>query len=190
MGPFFKITMGIVAVSITLEDGRRQIVAIRAPGDCVGYLEEDGRYAFDGDALTDVEACAFDRRRFDALAARYPDLAAATAEALSKALKQAAEAMAVLGQLNATERVAHFLAEETPSTAGGSCRPSPFSLHEPHRNRGLSWTEDRDGQPRDRQAGKAEVISCLKLRDRAIRTTSRRQIHDLVSSSVYLNFLP
>lgn len=111
MGPFFKITMGIVAVSRTLEDGRRQIVAIRAPGDCVGYLEEDGRYAFDGEALTNVEACAFDRRQFDALAARYPDLAAATAEALSKALKQAASAMAVLGQLNATERVAHFLAE-------------------------------------------------------------------------------
>ena len=67
MGAFFKIRSGIVAVSRSLDDGRRQIVAVRAPGDCVGYLDNDGRYAFEGEALTDVEACAFDRRGFDDL---------------------------------------------------------------------------------------------------------------------------
>jgi CRP/FNR family transcriptional regulator len=111
MGAFFKIRSGIVAVSRTLDDGRRQIVAIRAPGDCVGYLDNDGKYAFDGEALTDVEACAFDRRGFDAFAAQHPDLAAAVAEALSAALKQSGQDMLVLGQLRSTERVAHFLAE-------------------------------------------------------------------------------
>jgi CRP/FNR family transcriptional regulator, anaerobic regulatory protein len=99
MGAFFKIRSGIVAVSRTLDDGRRQIVAVRAPGDCVGYLDNDGKYAFEGQALTDVEACAFDRRGFDAFAAKHPDLAAALAEALSAALKQSGEAMLVLGQL-------------------------------------------------------------------------------------------
>jgi CRP/FNR family transcriptional regulator len=111
MGAFFKITSGIVAVSRTLDDGRRQIVAVRAPGDCVGYLEHDGKYAFEGEAMTDVTACAFDRGRFDAFAAQHPDLAVAVAEALSGALKQSAQAMVVLGRLRATERVAHFLAE-------------------------------------------------------------------------------
>ena len=111
MAAFFKIRSGIVAVSRTLDDGRRQIVAIRVPGDCVGYLDNDGKYAFEGEALTDVEACAFDRRGFDAFAARHPDLAAAVAEALSAALKQSGQAMLVLGQLRSTERVAHFLAE-------------------------------------------------------------------------------
>ena len=86
-------------MSRTLDDGRRQIVAVRAPGDCVGYLDVDGRYAFEGEALTDVEACAFDRRRFDAFAAQHPDLAAAVGEALSAALRQSGEAMLVLGQL-------------------------------------------------------------------------------------------
>jgi CRP/FNR family transcriptional regulator len=100
-----------VAVSRTLDDGRRQIVAVRAPGDCVGYLDSDGKYAFEGEALTDVDACAFDRRRFDAFAAEHPDLAAALAEALSAALKQSGQAMLVLGQLKSTEREAHFLAE-------------------------------------------------------------------------------
>jgi CRP/FNR family transcriptional regulator len=111
IGAFFKIRKGIVAVSHTLDDGRRQITALRAPGDCVGYLDKDGRYAFEGEALTDVEACAFDRRRFDAYVAEHPDLAAALVEALSSALKQAGMLTLVLGQLRSTERVAHFLAE-------------------------------------------------------------------------------
>ena len=111
IGAFFKIRSGVVAVSRTLDDGRRQIVAVRAPGDCVGYLDVDGRYAFEGEALTDVAACAFDRRRFDDFAAQHPDLAAAVAEALSAALRQSSEHMLVLGQLRSTERVAHFLTE-------------------------------------------------------------------------------
>ncbi|WP_295138955.1 Crp/Fnr family transcriptional regulator [uncultured Reyranella sp.] len=111
IGAFFKIRKGIVAVAHTLDDGRRQITALRAPGDCVGYLDRDGRYAFEGQALTDVEACAFDRRKFDAYVAQHPDLAAALVEALSSALKQSGMLSLVLGQLRSTERVAHFLAE-------------------------------------------------------------------------------
>jgi CRP/FNR family transcriptional regulator len=111
MGPFFKLTAGVVAVSKLLDDGRRQVVALRAAGDCIGYLEENGRYAFEGRALTDVDACTFDRRLFDEFAALNPDLAAATTEALAIALRQAGEAMLVLGQMRSVERVAHFLIE-------------------------------------------------------------------------------
>ena len=108
---FFKITKGVVAVSKTLEDGRRQIVALRIAGDCVGYLHTDGRYTFEGHAITDVEACTFSRHRFDDLAWQYPELAAATAEALAKAHRQANQSIMVMGQLRSQERVAYFLAE-------------------------------------------------------------------------------
>jgi CRP/FNR family transcriptional regulator, anaerobic regulatory protein len=128
MGAFFKIRSGIVAVSRSLDDGRRQIVAVRAPGDCVGYLDNDGRYAFEGEALTDVEACAFDRRGFDDLASHHPDLAAALSEALSAALTQSGEHMLVLGQLRSTERVAHFLAEIDTLYRKGAVSPGPLSL--------------------------------------------------------------
>jgi CRP/FNR family transcriptional regulator len=111
MDPFFRIRSGIVVVFRVLDDGRRQVVALRAPGDCLGHLEQDGAYSFGGQALTEVEACAFDRRQFDVFAAQNPDLAAATAEELSRALKRAGQAMVVLGQLKSTERVAHFLVE-------------------------------------------------------------------------------
>ena len=130
MGAFFKIRKGIVAVSQTLSDGRRQITALRAPGDCVGYLEKDGAYAFEGEALTDVEACAFDRRRFDTYVAEHPDLAAALAEALSSALTQSGMLSLVLGQLRSTERVAHFLAEVSALyTARHVSAAQPLTLH-------------------------------------------------------------
>ena len=129
MTSFFKIRKGIVAVSRALDDGRRQIVAVRAPGDCVGYLDNDGKYAFEGEALTDVEACAFDRRGFDAFAAHHPDLAAAVTEALSSALKQTGQAMLVLGQLRSTERVAHFLCEIDALYRQRHIGGTPLALH-------------------------------------------------------------
>lgn len=126
---FFKIRKGLVSVSKTLDDGRRQIVAVRVPGDCVGYLDTDGCYAFEGEALTDVEACAFDRRRFDALAAENPDLAAALATALSSALAQSGESMLVVGKLRSTERVAHFLGKMALLHHDLHARPGPFQLY-------------------------------------------------------------
>jgi CRP/FNR family transcriptional regulator len=129
MGPFYKIRTGIVAVSHITDDGRRQIIALRAPGDCVGYLDSDGTYAFEGDALTDVEACAFNRRRFDAFAAQHSDLAAAVDEALSGALIQAGEMMFVLGKLRSTQRVAYFHAEISALYAERHLSAQPLSLH-------------------------------------------------------------
>jgi CRP/FNR family transcriptional regulator, anaerobic regulatory protein len=129
MSSFFKIRDGVVAVSRTLDDGRRQIVAVRSAGECVGYLDSAGRYAFEGQALTDMEACAFDRRGFDALVAEKPNLAAALADALSQALTQAAHSMLVMGKLRSTERVAHFLAEMLLVHRRGNSSGAPLHLH-------------------------------------------------------------
>ena len=111
MGAFFKIRSGVVAVSRSLDDGQRQIVAIRAPGDCVGYLDADGRDAFEGEALTEVEACAFDRRRFDAFAAQHPDLTAAVRRNPVYGAAAVGRGHAGAGQAQVDERVADFLAE-------------------------------------------------------------------------------
>lgn len=109
MGFFYKVTKGVVLVFRSFEDGRRQIVGVHSIGDLCGYLEKDGTYNFSGVALTDVEACGFDRRRFDGFVARNPDLGSALADDMSDKLKRAAENMAVMGQLKSTERVAYFL---------------------------------------------------------------------------------
>jgi CRP/FNR family transcriptional regulator len=129
MGSFFKITQGVVAVSRTLDDGRRQIVALRAPGDCVGYLQIAGKYAFQGEALTDVEACAFDRRKFDSFVQLHPDLASALAEALSVALEQTGRNMLVMGKLRSTERVANFLCEISALYGARRVSVTPLTLY-------------------------------------------------------------
>ena len=129
MGSFFKITQGVVAVSRTLDDGRRQIVALRAPGDCVGYLQIGSNYAFQGEALTDVEACAFDRRKFDAFVQLHPDLASALAEALSVALEQTGRNMLVMGKLRSTERVASFLCEISELYRARRVPVTPLTLY-------------------------------------------------------------
>jgi CRP/FNR family transcriptional regulator, anaerobic regulatory protein len=95
----------------------------------VGSLERDRKYAFEGEALSDVEACSFDRARFDRLVSQTPALAAAVAEALSDALKQTAHGLTVIGRLKATERVANFLAEICALYEQRAMLTGPLTLH-------------------------------------------------------------
>jgi CRP/FNR family transcriptional regulator len=129
MGYFYKVTKGIVLVFRGLEDGRRQIVGLHSIGDLCGYLERDGAYNFSGVALTDVEACGFNRRRFDDFVAHNPDLGSALANDMSNKLKRAAEHMAVLGQLKSTERVAYFLLQVAEVYSRNTAESEPLQLH-------------------------------------------------------------
>jgi CRP/FNR family transcriptional regulator, anaerobic regulatory protein len=126
---FYKITKGVVAESRTLGDGRRQIVAIRTVGDLCGYPEHKGRHLFSGEALTEVEVCAFDRHKFDAFLSRDVDLACALAEDISDKLRRAMQNMTVIGKLRSTERVAHFLVEIYELYASRGVDTDPLILH-------------------------------------------------------------
>ena len=111
----FKITSGIIAVSKILPDGKRQVLDFFLPGDLCGFLEADGEYSFDGEAITDVTTCSFDRERLMIFARQHPDVAEALRVALADRLKRAVLHMAVLGQLTSTERVATFLCSMSPA---------------------------------------------------------------------------
>ena len=129
MGFFYKVTKGVVLVFRSLDDGRRQIVGVHSIGDLCGYLEKDGTYNFSGEALTDVEACSFDRRRFDTFVAGNPDLGLALADDMSDKLKRAAENMAVIGQLQSSERVAYFLLQLAEVYSRKMGLSEPLHLH-------------------------------------------------------------
>lgn len=105
----FKIISGMVAVSKPLADGRRQVLDFFLAGDLCGYLQVDGKYAFDGTAITEVRTCSFNRRRFDAFAVAHQDVATVIKETLEGKLHHVSQHMAVIGQLTSTERVANFL---------------------------------------------------------------------------------
>jgi CRP/FNR family transcriptional regulator len=108
-GPVFKIITGIVAVSKRLSKSRRQIVDFLFPGEICGYVEADGRYAFEGRAVTPVETCVFSRERFDAFTARHDDLREVVRTTLGWKLERVGRHTATVGQLFSIERVAAFL---------------------------------------------------------------------------------
>lgn len=109
VGPIFKITDGIASVSRTLAGGQRQILRFLLPGDVCGYLSDDGRYTFDGEAITDVTTCTFPRDGFDGFAARNAGFGEAIRAEMEEVLKEIGLQMTAVGQLSAVERVASFL---------------------------------------------------------------------------------
>jgi CRP/FNR family transcriptional regulator len=125
----YRITKGVVAEYRTLDDGRRQIVAIRTVGDLCGYPTNNGKYLFSSQALTQVETCSFDRHRLEALKARDIDVARVLTEDVSEKLRRATEALTVLGQLKSTERVAHFLIELHELYRSRHVGPASLALH-------------------------------------------------------------
>jgi CRP/FNR family transcriptional regulator len=108
-GPIFKIISGIIAVSNTLPDGRRQILDFFFPGQICGYLETSGHYSFDGQALTDVTVCCFTRARFKAFPAAHDDLREVVRAALASKIGSVSRHAAQLGLANSLESVAGFL---------------------------------------------------------------------------------
>jgi CRP/FNR family transcriptional regulator len=109
LGPIFKIIIGIIAVSKRLPDGRRQVLDFFFPGEICGYLETDGHYTFEGEAITPVTACVFTRARFKAFTAAHDDLTEIVRATLAWKLESVSHHTAVLGQLSAVERLAAFL---------------------------------------------------------------------------------
>ncbi len=128
VGAVFKVTSGIVAESRTLADGRRQIIAFFLPGDICGYLETDGRHAFDGEAITTAETCSFNRERFSVFVNRNRDVAEEMRRSLAERLKMVGTHLSVVGQLTSTERVANFVAMMTAAYAARNVQTRPLPL--------------------------------------------------------------
>lgn len=128
VGAVFKVTSGIVAESRTLADGRRQIIAFFLPGDICGYLESEGRHAFDGEAITTAETCSFNRERFSAFVNRNNDVAEEMRRGLAERLKMVGTHLSVVGQLTSTERVANFVAMMTAAYAARNVQTRPLPL--------------------------------------------------------------
>ena len=128
VGAVYKVTSGIVAESRTLADGRRQIIAFFLPGDICGYLETDGRHAFDGEAITTAETCSFNRERFSAFVNRNHDVAEEMRRSLAERLKMVGTHLSVVGQLTSTERVANFVAMMTAAYAARNVQTRPLPL--------------------------------------------------------------
>ena len=128
VGAVFKLTSGIVAVSRSLSDGRRQILSFVMSGDLCGLQDVDGLHDFDGEAITEVETCSFNRERFNTFVSRNRDVADEYRRYLLGNLSMLGSHLGAVGQLTSTERVAYFLVEMVALSSERHIQTHPLVL--------------------------------------------------------------
>jgi len=103
-----NVVSGIVKLTKTMPDGRQQIVGLLFPSDFVGRAFAKS-WAFSAEAASDVELCCLNRKAFEAIVGRYPDLKQQLLLSTLDELDAAREWMLLLGCKSAEEKVASFL---------------------------------------------------------------------------------
>jgi CRP/FNR family transcriptional regulator len=103
-----SVVDGVVSLSKTLIDGRRQTVGLMFPSDFIGRpLRRTAPY--DAVALTPVRLCLFSRSRFEQILKESPVLEKRLLEMTLDELDAAQDWMLLLGRKSAQERIATFL---------------------------------------------------------------------------------
>lgn len=154
---FGNVVSGLLVEKKSMADGREQIVALLFPGDFHGAGNDGIVAATTVQAVTKTMVCVFDRSAFDGLVREQPAIKQAVLDQAFSALTEAREWMLLLGQKNATERVATFLLRLARRQAEPACS---------HVEGGLE-----DGARVDIPITRAQMAAYLGL---TIETVSRR----------------
>lgn len=111
---------GILKVSMSIADGREQIVGVVFPGDFIGRpFGQKSPYSVT--ALGDAELCIFSRSNFDAFARNHPELEHKLLQRTLEELDRAREWMLLLGKKAADERIATLLLEMSSRLGEKGC---------------------------------------------------------------------
>ncbi len=103
-----NVVSGIVKLTKTMPDGRQQIVGLLFPFDFVGQAFA-GSTSFSAEAASEVELVRLNRKAFEAVVDRNPDLKQQLLVSTLNELDAAREWMLLLGSKSAEEKVASFL---------------------------------------------------------------------------------
>ena len=103
-----SVVDGVVALSKTLADGRRQTVGLMFPSDFVGRAMRSIA-PYDAVAVTPVRLCLFTRSRFERILRKTPALEKRLLEMTLTELDAARDWMLLLGRKTACEKIATFL---------------------------------------------------------------------------------
>jgi CRP/FNR family transcriptional regulator, anaerobic regulatory protein len=105
-----NVITGVLKVSMSIADGREQIVGVAFPADFIGRpFGQKSPYRVS--ALSDAELCIFSRSTFDAFARKHPELEHKLLQRTLDELDRAREWMLLLGKKAAHERIATLLLE-------------------------------------------------------------------------------
>ena len=106
----YAIRRGSLKTTALAEDGREQVTGYHLPGEIIGFdgiaTEHHGTEAI---ALEDTEVCALPFSRIENLARTVPALRYNLYQFMSKEIMRGQQAMLLLGNMRADERVAMFL---------------------------------------------------------------------------------
>lgn len=121
-----NVIQGALKLSVSMADGREQIVGLVFPSDFIGRpFGEQSPYGVT--ALTDAEVCIFTRAAFDGFAKDHPDLQHKLLQRTLDELDRARQWMMLLGRKTASERIATLLLEMSSRLGGASCAAiTPF----------------------------------------------------------------
>lgn len=102
------VLSGVAKVSVSIPDGRTQVVGLHFPSDFIGRPFAGSVPALT-EAATDIELCCLERSRFEALLAEHKGLEALFVRRMTRELDAAREWMLLLGHKSAEERIASLL---------------------------------------------------------------------------------
>ena len=122
-----NVIEGVLKVSMSISDGREQIVGLVFASDFIGRpFGQQNPYSVT--ALTDAELCIFSRSTFDSFARQHPELEHKLLQRTLTELDRAHEWMLLLGKKTATERIATLLLEMSARLGETGCSADKSAL--------------------------------------------------------------
>ena len=122
-----NVIEGVLKVSMSISDGREQIVGLVFASDFIGRpFGQQSPYSVT--ALTDSELCIFSRSTFDSFARQHPELEHKLLRRTLTELDRAHEWMLLLGKKTATERIATLLLEMSARLGETGCSADKNAL--------------------------------------------------------------
>jgi CRP/FNR family transcriptional regulator len=122
-----NVIAGVLKASMSMADGREQIVGIVFSSDFIGRpFAQQSPYSVT--ALTDAELCVFSRATFDSFARKHPELEHKLLQQALNELDRAHEWMLLLGKKTATERTATLLLEMSVRLGETGCTADKSGL--------------------------------------------------------------
>ena len=103
-----SVVEGVVSLSKTMLDGRRQMVGLMFPSDFIGRPKSPVA-PYDAVAVTPVRLCLFSRPQFERLLRETPSIEQRLLEITLDELDAARDWMLLLGRKTAREKIATFL---------------------------------------------------------------------------------
>jgi CRP/FNR family transcriptional regulator len=122
-----NVIEGVLKVSMSISDGREQIVGLVFASDFIGRpFGQQNPYSVT--ALTDAQLCIFPRSTFDSFARQHPELEHKLLRRTLTELDRAHEWMLLLGKKTATERIATLLLEMSARLGETACSADKNAL--------------------------------------------------------------